>query len=252
MNDYDEMAYSIAYGIVGILVGIAFLFIGLCILIFCLSRSRTKRFIERPTQENYRKASGFYTASIVFTVFIVLFTLSGIAGFFNTIFDLMDQIDGEMLVWYIVEIVEFALAVTAMILGINALAAFGKAKSVYAQIFPSQPAYYGNSAMQGWQYNQQNPYQYPQPYNQQTPYQPPQPYNQQYNQQNSQQYPQQNNFPQNPHQAYQQPRGAGRIYTQNTVYGAPDPSAPREKICPHCGVVNNADNQECMFCNKPM
>lgn len=246
MNDYEELGYSMFYGVVAVLVSLAFVFLGVCILIFCISRSRTKKFIEQRTQESYRKANGFYVASIVFTVFITMFTLSGVAGFFTTLFNLLDDPEPDMLVWYIIEVVEFAMAVTAMVLGITALAAFGKVKPLYAQLFPPQPTYYGNAAMQNWQYNRQTYYQYPQQNNQQ--------YGQQYNQQYGQQYNQysQQNFPQNPHQAYQQPRGTGRVYTQNTVYGTPDPSAPREKICPHCGVVNDAKNQECMFCNKPM
>ena len=247
MTDYEELGYSVIYGAVAVLVSLAFVFLGVCILIFCLSRSHTKRFIEQRTQESYRKANSFYAASIVFTVFVTLFTLSGITGFFSTLFDLLDDPDPDMIVWHVIEIVEFAAAVTTLILGINALAAFGKVKPLYAQLFPPQPTYYGNSTVQGWQY-QQPYYRYPQQGNQQ--------YNQQYSRYNQQQgqYDQYNqqNYPQNPHQAYQQPNGTGRVYTQNTVYGSPDPSAPREKLCPHCGVVNDAKNQVCMFCNKPM
>ena len=236
MTDYEAIEYEIFNGVVAFMVGLAFVFIGVCILIFCLSRSRTKKFLQQRTQETYRKARGMYTASIVFTVFITLFALSGIAGFFTVIFELLDGADPDMVVWDIVEIVEFVLAVTAMVLGITALTSFGKAKAVYIQLFPPQPVYYNNSNVQGWQYGQHTYYQYPQ----------------QGNQQYGQPYSQQPNYPQNPHQAYQQPDGAGKIYTQSTVYGTPDPTAPREKMCPSCGVVNDGKNQFCVFCGKPL
>lgn len=261
MTDYEAIAYTAVNGIVAFFVVLAFVFIGVCILIFCLSRSRTKRFLEQRTQESYRKANGLYIASIVFTVFITLFTLSGIAGFFTVIFDLLDDPDPDYLVWNIVEIVEFLLAATALVLGITALASFGKAKPLYAQLFPPQPVYYNNSAAQNWQYTQ-NYYQYPQQgqmgQNTQQGGQPyPQPYNPQNNvqygqQQYTQQYNQQS-YPRNPQQTYQQPPtpSTPQPFTQQTVYStAPQP--PAEKMCPHCGVVNDAKNQTCMFCGKPM
>ena len=261
MTDYEEIGYAAVNGVIAFLVALAFVFIGVCILIFCLSRSRTKSFLEQRTQESYRKANGLYIASIVFTIFITLFTLSGIAGFFTTIFDLLDDPDPDLLVWNIVEIVEFGLAVTALVLGITALAAFGKAKPLYAQLFPPQPVYYNNSTVQGWQYNQRTYYQYPQQGQMgQNPQQGGQPYLQPYIRQNNQPYPQpysqqyttQQSYPQNPHQAYQPTtaQSQSQTYTQQTAYSTPQP--PAEKMCPHCGVVNDGKNQTCMFCNKPM
>lgn len=274
MTGYEEFEYEVINGIVAFIVSLAFIFIGVCLLIFCLSRSRTKKFLKQTTQENYRKANGFYIASIVFTVFIVMFTLSGIPGFFDTVFNLLEDPDPDMLVWNIVEIVEFALAVTAMVLGICALSAFGKAKTVYRQVYPPQTAYY-TANQQGWQYTQQTYRQYPQ---------------QGYQQPTQQGYPQQN-YPQNPHQAYQQYTGYPQPYNPQQGYPQPTnsqqgypqptatqqsypqpvnpqptvsqqatystaaatvPAAPAEKMCPHCGVVNDGKNQTCMFCGKPM
>lgn len=291
MTGYEEFEYEMINGIVAFIVSLAFIFIGVCLLIFCLSRSGTKKFLKQTTQENYRKANGFYIASIVFTVFIVMFTISGIPGFFDTVFNLLEDPDPDMLVWNIVEIVEFALAVTAMVLGICALAAFGKAKTVYRQVYPPQTTYYTANG-QGWQYNrqtyqqypqqgyqqptqqgypQQNPHQayqqqytgYPQPYNPQQGY--PQPTNSQqgYPQPvNSQQsYPQpvnsQQGYPQpvNSQQGYPQPTNTQPTAAQQTTYStatATIPAAPAEKMCPHCGVVNDGKNQTCMFCGKPM
>lgn len=288
--DYEVVAgYAMVNAVVVFMVVLAFVFIGVCLLIFCLSRSRTKKFMEQKTQESYRKANGLYIASIVFTVFITLFMLSGIAGFFTTIFDLLDGEKTDMLVWQLVELVEFAAAVTALVLGITALNSFGKAKIIYRQIFPPQMAYtnvqsyqqypgqgYGQYPVQGYQqqYPQQgypqhmNQQGYPQPVNRQQSY--PQPVNQQsYPQPVNQQqgYPQtvnqQQGYPQPVNQqGYPQPANQ----QQNTFGTAPTPApaetqpsvmpaaAPTrtEKLCPHCGVVNDGENKFCMFCGKQM
>lgn len=264
INEYVEIGYAAVNAVVVFMVVMAFIFIGVCILIFCLSRFRTKKFLEQTTQENYRKANGLYVASIVFTILITMFTLSDVAGFFTTLFDLFDEPAPYMLTWYIVEIVEFAASVTAMALGICALAAFGKAKTTYRQIFPPQTNYY-NQNMQGYQqYPQQGYQQYPQ---QGYPQSPQQGYPQQYPQQGYPQYPQQQ-YPQQgyqqpapPQQGYSIPTNPQQVYPQPTLpqptaYSAADsaaaPSSPAERICPSCGVVNDGKNQVCTFCGKPM
>lgn len=266
--DYEEMGYAMVNAVVIFMVALAFVFIGVCLLIFCLSRSRTKKFLEQKTQESYRKANGLYVASIVFTVFITLFMLSGIAGFFTTIFELLDGEKTDMLGWQLVELVEFAAAVTALVLGITALTSFGKAKNVYKQLFPPQMAY---TNPQGYQQYPQQPYRqypqypqqgypqpmngqgYPQPVNQQQGY--PQPVNQQ------QGYPQpvnQQGYPQ-PTPQQQNAYGTAPAPAATTAPAEPQPSAMpaaaptrTEKMCPHCGVVNDGGNKFCMFCGKPM
>ena len=280
--DYEEMGYAMVNAIVIFMVAIAFVFIGVCLLIFCLSRSRTKKFMEERTQENYRKANGWYAASIVFTVLITLFTLSGIAGFFTTIFDLLGGENTYMLAWQVVELVEFAAAVAALVLGINALTAFGKAKNVYKQVFPPQTAYPAAQSYQ--QYNQQTYRQYPgQGYPQQGYPGYPQPVNRQGYPQpvNQQGYPQpvnQQGYPQSANQqGYPQPanqQGFSQPASQQQSAPAPAPApvpvpvpvpapsepsvmsaaAPvrNEKMCPHCGVVNDGENKFCTFCGKQM
>ena len=275
---YEEIGYAALNGIVIFLVAISFIFIGVCILIFCLSRSRTGKFLKNPTPEGYRKARGFYIASIVFTVFVILMTLSDIAGFFDSVIEVWDEPDPSQRIWYIVEIAEFLTVVVALVLGICALSAFGKAKTLYNQMFPPQIPYF--NPQQGY-YPPQNGYRqyppqqgYPQPMNPQQGY--PQPINPQ------QGYPQ----PVNPQQPYPQP-----VNQQQGVFGAapvppvapaesqapapaesqapaetqppeptipavevmPDAAPPRtEKMCPSCGVVNSGENKFCVFCGKPM
>ena len=288
---YEELGFNVATGIVTFLIVLAFIFIGVCMLIFCISRSRTGKFMKESTPENYRKAKSFYTASIVFTVFIILFTLDGIAGFFTTIIDIWDENDQSMLIWNIVEIVEFAAAVTALVLGICALSAFGKAKNLYNSMLPPRTPYY-NPQQGGYGYQQYPPQQgYPQPMNPQQGY--PQPMNPQqgYPQPiNQQGYPQpvnpQQPYPQpvNPQQGYHQPQpqppqqntystanSAAPVIPAAPVTNATpaDPTAPAEpsmpsvtmpdeapkqaeKMCPSCGVVNSGDNKFCVFCGKPM
>ena len=271
INIYEEIGYRMVNVVVAFMVVIAFIFIGVCILIFCLSRFRTKKFLEQNSQESYRKANGLYIASIVFTILITMFTISGITGFITTLFDIFDGPYPDMLVWDIVEIVEFAASVTAMVLGICALVAFGKAKNIYKQLYPTQTTY---PNAQGYPQYQQQPYQqYPQQGYQQYPQQPTyqgyqqypqQPYQQQYPQQQYQQqgYPQQyQQQPTPPQQVYPMPTPPQQVYpqsapTQQTTYSAADPasapSTPAEKMCPSCGVVNDGKNQVCTFCGKPM
>ena len=287
---YEEIGYVALNGIVTFLVAVSFIFIGVCILIFCLSRSRTGKFLKNPTPESYRKAKGFYTASIVFTVFVTLMTLSDIAGFFDSVIGVWDEHDTYQRIWYIVEIVEFLTVVIALVLGICALSAFGKAKTMYNQMFPPQMIYINPQQGYGYQqYPPQNGYRqyppqqgYPQPMNPQQGY--PQPMNPQ------QGYPQ----PVNPQQGYPQPVNPQQPYPQpvnpqQSLYGAvpaetsapadnsapaesqtpaepqapeptipavdvmPDAAPPRtEKMCPSCGVVNSGENKFCVFCGKPM
>ena len=84
-EDYIYIEDRIILGMVIFLVALAFLFEGVCILIFSLSRSGTKKYLRQSSQENYRRAKSYYIASIVFTVLISLFTLIGIAGFFDAL-----------------------------------------------------------------------------------------------------------------------------------------------------------------------
>lgn len=177
MTDYDYLERSMIYGVVAVLVAMAFIFIIVCMVIFCLSRSNTKKFLRESTQENYRKANSFYTASILFTVFMTLFTLGGIAGFFNCVIEVWREQDSSRVVWDIVEIVEFLSAVTAFALGISALTAFGKARSLHSQLYPPAVRYYGSTQQYSQPTNTQQGY--PQPYNPQRPY--PQPLNTQQN-----------------------------------------------------------------------
>ena len=253
MTDYAYIEDAIFTGLVIFLVAVAFIFEGVCILIFCLSRSRTGRFMKESTPENFRRAKGFYVASIVFTVFIILFTLDGIAGFFDAVINIWEEEDTYYLVWYIVEMAEFALAVTGMVLGICALAAYGKAKALYNRMYPPQTSYYnGNPGQyqQGYPQPTNTQQGYPQPTNTQQGY--PQPTNTQ------QPYPQPTNTP------YPQPAN-----TQQSPYdaapaapvGPAEPAAPvmpaqaparTEKMCPACGVVNDGQNKYCVFCGKSM
>ena len=228
MTDYDYLERSMIYGVVAVLVTMAFIFIIICMVVFCLSRSKTKKFLKESTQENYRKANSLYTAAILFTVFMTLFTLGGIAGFFNCVIEVWREQDTSRVVWDIVEIVEFLSAVTAFALGISALTAFGKARSLHSQLYPPAVRYYGNTP------------QYPRPTNTQQGY--PQPYDpqRQYSQPTNKQqgYPQ----PYDPQWQYPQP-----VNTQQNTY-----SPPAEKMCPSCGVVNEGKNKFCIFCGKPL
>ena len=264
MSEYEKIEGVIMYNVITVLVAISFIFIGVCILIFCLSRSRTGKFLKNPSPESYRKAKGFYAASIVFTVFVTLMTLSDIAGFFDSVIEVWDEHDPYQRVWYIVEIAEFLLVVVALVLGICALSAFGKAKTLYNQMFPPQMTYYGYQQyppQNGYrQYPPQqgypqpiNPQGYPQPVNQQQPY--PQPVNQQ------QPYPQPVNQQQSPYGAMPavsaEPSVPAEPETPEPTIPAvdvmPDAAPPRtEKMCPSCGVVNSGENKFCVFCGKPM
>ena len=157
------------------LVVLAFLFEGVCILIFSLSRSGTKKFLRQSSQENYRKAKGYYIASIVFTVLISLFALMGIAGFFTSLAEVWDTQDSFERVWYIVEIAEFSTAIIAFVLGVSALIAFGRARTLYNRLYPPVLPYY-NPPQQSYGYQQNYPQQqYPpqQRYPQQNPYNAP-------------------------------------------------------------------------------
>lgn len=222
MPEAEELGYRIINGFVAFMVALAFIFIGVCILIFCLSHSRTGKFLNRPSRDGYSKANSLYAASIVFLVLISLFTLSGVSGFFICLAEVFEETDPVQRTWDIVEIVEFLTAVTALVLGIRALSVFGKAKVLYKRMFPPQTAYY---------YNQQQPYIYPQQFNPRQ-FTPQQNYPQQYYQQ-----------PVNPQQSVtpQQP-----VTPQQNIYN----TAPTEKMCPHCGVINDGKNQVCMFCGK--
>lgn len=248
MIDYEQVEIAMMNALVVFMVSLAFVFIGVCIMIFCFSRSRTKKFLRQKTQEAYRKANSLYVASIVFTVLVTLFALSGIAGFFTVILELMDDPDPSMFVWNIVEIVEFALAVTAMALGITALTSFGKAKTEYIRISTPQSAYYGSPTVQNPQYTQYTYYQYPQQYGQQYRQQYGRPYVQQNVQQNSQQ-----SYLQGSDQVYNKPdppQPVPQSDIQHTFTAAPQ--RPAEKMCPSCGVMNEGKNQFCVFCGKPI
>ena len=168
-EDYIYIEDRIILGMVIFLVALAFLFEGVCILIFSLSRSGTKKYLRQSSQENYRRAKSYYIASIVFTVLISLFTLIGIAGFFDALAEVWDEQDAFERTWYIVEIVEFSAAVIALVLGISALTAFGKARTLYSRLYPPIAPYY-TPPQQSYGY-QQN---YPQRYTpQQNPYNAP-------------------------------------------------------------------------------
>lgn len=238
--EYEYIEDSVIYGVIAVLVAIAFIFIGVCILVFCLSRSKTKKYLEQPDQENYRKASSFYAASIVFTVFITLFTLGGIAGFFTCLIEIWSEQDAGRLVWDIVEIVEFLLSATAFTLGITALVSFGKARNLYLSLQPPRVPVYGG------QYPGQYPTQgYPQPYSPQQQY-PQQGYQQPSN------TPQQYSQPANTQQQYSQPESTRQYPQPSYQQSTYAPPAPAEKMCPHCGVVNEGKNQFCVFCGKPI
>lgn len=213
MKEY-ELENTIMYGIVIFMVTIAFIFIGVCILIFSLSLSRTGKFLKQPSQDSFRRAHGFHVASIVFTVFIILFVLSGVEGFFTCLADVWYENDPAQRIWDIVEIVEFLAAVTAFVLGVRALTSYGKAKALYNRMFPPRVPYYPQQV-------------YPQQFSPQQQY-PQQGYPQQFGTQ--QQYPQQ-------------------TATQQTAYST---AAPAEKMCPSCGVVNDGKNQFCIFCGKAL
>lgn len=134
----DDFEKSIEYGIVAVLVAIAFIFIGICMLVFCLSRSATKKFLRETTENNYRSANSLFIASIMFTVFIGLFTFGGIAGFFTCLVEIWQEQDAAYVIWDIVEIVEFLFAATAFTLGICAITAFGKARSLHFRLYGVQ------------------------------------------------------------------------------------------------------------------
>lgn len=163
MEDYTYIEDRIVLGIVIFLVVLAFLFEGVCILIFTLSRSRTNKFLAQSGQENYRKAVSLNTASIVFMVFVSIFALMGISGFFNALAEVWTERDPFERTWYIVEMAEFAGAVLALALGISALSAFGKAKRLYNSLYPPVIPYYAppqqNYPQQ--QYPRQNMYNSP-------------------------------------------------------------------------------------------
>ena len=156
MTEY-ELENAIMYGIVAFMVTIAFIFIAFCILIFCLSRSRTANFLNQPSRDSFRRAHSFHVAAIVFTVFTSLFVLSGISGFFTCLIEVWYETDNAQRIWDIVEIVEFLAAVTAFVLGITALTSYSKAKTLYNRMFPPQIPYYG---YQQYYPQQQYPRQY--------------------------------------------------------------------------------------------
>ena len=289
MPDYNTyIEYNIFTTVLTILIAVAFIFVGVCILIFCMSRARTKKFMKETTHENFRKAKGFYTASIVFTVLIAMFSLSDIAGFLTTVVEVWYESDTYVLIWDIVEIAEFTVSVAALVMGICAISAFGKAKELYNRLYPPQVIYYNNPG-QGYQqypyqgYRQYPPQQgYPQPMNPQQgytqPMNPQQGYPQPMNPQQG--YPQ----PMNPQQGYPQPANPQQPYPQpvnpqqnpysdappaapvgssspDEQSGSAEPAAPvmpaaapvrTEKMCPSCGVVNDGNNRFCVFCGKPL
>ena len=174
-EDYIYIEDRIILGMVIFLVVLAFLFEGVCILIFSLSRSGTKKFLRQSSQENYRRAKGYYIASIVFMVLISLFTLMGISGFFTSLAEVWDEQDSFERIWYIVEIAEFSTAVIALVLGISALTSFGRARTLYNRLYPPVIPYY-NPPQQSYGYPQNYPpQQYPpqRSYPQQTSYNAP-------------------------------------------------------------------------------
>lgn len=118
-------------------IKIGYVFIGLCILIFCLSIFRAKKLIKQTTQKNYRTATIFYTLTIAFMVLATLNIIGLISGWLTDFKVLYRYFDNELasqlrLMWTI----ETVLTVLVLILGVFTLVCFSKALSVYKRIYP--------------------------------------------------------------------------------------------------------------------
>lgn len=239
---------------------VAFLFIGACMLVFCLSRSKTKRFFEQPNKENFSSVNAFHITSIVFMVLISIFTFSYLSTFFISLIEIWTEEDPYETIMDMVSIAEFAFAAVTFALGIYALTESGKAKTLYNRLYPTPRVYY-SSPQQGYGYQQYPRQGYQQPVNPQQGYG----YQQQYPPQSHQQpAPQQVNpqtaAPQqgNPQPAYSQQSSPQPTFSQQYTQPSDqqntctEPTVPKEKMCPNCGVVNEGKNKFCVICGKPL
>ena len=129
------MGIEIIYGTLTFLSALSAIFIFISILIFGLTISKTKRFMETNVPAVYRSAKAYRNASIVFLVLVCIYVVSNMSDLITSVVRLTEDGTADEGIFYILYCVEFTAAVIGAVTGICAVAGFGKAKILYDRLY---------------------------------------------------------------------------------------------------------------------
>ena len=248
------MGIEIIYGTLTFLSALSAIFIFISILIFGLTLSKTKRFMETNVPAVYRSAKAYRNASIVFLVLVCIYVVSNMNDLITSVVRLTEDGTADEGIFYILYCVEFTAAVIGVVTGICAVAGFGKAKILYDRLYrPARPVY----PQPVMYYPQQSRGQTVYPSGQTQTFPDPASYPQQnvYGQHPAEPFPY--SQPAQPNYAQQAPSPVQNIdpYPAETsvrpVSSVTAAEAPAVKHCPACGTENNGSNKYCISCGRP-
>lgn len=111
--------------------------VGAAAAVFVNFRSRTERFLDRPSRQNYAVAKDLYVISIVCLVLLSIYLLNNafsvLFNFFGFIVGADETVGKSEL---FISVAKCAAAVTLLVIGAKSVMSFSEAKALYFRLYP--------------------------------------------------------------------------------------------------------------------